>query len=437
MTWKMNRKNSIYIQLLRLLIAAAFAALAFFFAINLAGEHLIDAYLEKTDYIEKKNQAYAKKLRKYVKKEGLSTRDIDKLNAWTRKQQILFVCVYKDDILVFDSQYPEQELWEENIAAENYDWESYYFIDFEDGTAEVTIMGAYDYQIRNYVVTGEIGLAFVFFLGFVLLGIRRRIDYIRKLSEEIEILEGGNLEYEITVKGKDELAGLAEGLDSMRISFRSLIRQEAEMARENQRIVTELSHDLRTPITSILLYTEILKKGKYENSGQIREYLDKIEQKAHRMKQLTDHLFEYSLVAGEKEIQLEEPKPCEDLFYDLFSDTCSYLEQRGFQVDFRVEWSERSLRISTDYVMRILDNITSNLVKYAEPSASVVISSVEKGNLVGFCFQNRIRRLEEKPESTGIGIQNIRNMMQKMGGECTVKKEGEVFELILLFPRVH
>lgn len=86
------------------------------------------------------------------------------------------------------------------------------------------------------------------------------MKYISKLSDEIAILEGGSLDYKITIKGKDELAALAEGLENMRISFCNMIEQEAEITSENNRIITEMSHDLRTPVTSMMLYTEILKK---------------------------------------------------------------------------------------------------------------------------------------------------------------------------------
>lgn len=436
MTCQTSRRNSIYTQLLRLLIVGAFAAVLLFSALDFAGEYLVSIYLEKTDYIEKKNLQYIHKLQKYVDQEGISTRDTEKLNDWVKKQQLLFIQIYKDEIQVFDSEYPDQEIWEEEITAGNYSWENYYMVDFTDGTAEVSITGAYTYQLYNYMVIGELTLSFVFFLVFVLLGIRRKIAYIRKLSDEIELLEGGSLEYKITVKGKDELAALAEGLDSMRLSFGNLIRQEAEMVQENQRIVTEMSHDLRTPITSIMLYTEILKKGKYEKEEQLQEYLDKIEQQARRMKQLSDHLFEYSLTAGGKEIELEEAEQYEVLFYDLFSDTCNYLKKKGFQVVFHVKWVNCLLKISTDYVMRILDNVTSNIVKYADPSVPVEIFSVEEGRMAGFSFENKIRELEEKEESTEIGIQNMKNMMQKMGGKCIAEIKDERFRLTLLFPRV-
>ncbi|BDZ79596.1 sensor histidine kinase YrkQ [Claveliimonas bilis] len=436
MTWETNRRNSIYTQLLRILLIATFGAVVIFFVFDFTGEYVIERYLQETDYIEKKNQEYVDDLQEYVNQEQIATRDTHKLNEWVKKQQLLFIQVYKDDIQVYNSEYPGEEIWEEEITVEGYAWESYYQVNFADGTAEVTITGAYTYQLYNYVIIGELGISFIFFLVFVLLGIRKKIDYIRKLSEEIELLEGGSLEYKITIKGKDELTALAEGLDSMRISFRNLIRQEAEMTQENQRIVTEMSHDLRTPVTSIMLYTEILKQGKYKSKEQLFAYLNKIEQKAKRMKQLTDHLFEYSIIAGEREIELEELEQYEVLFYDLFSDTCSYLEQQGFRVIFQVKWIDGLLRISTDYIMRILDNVTSNIEKYADRSEPVKICSVEEGSMAGFFFENKIRNLEEKPESTGIGIQNIKNMMQKMGGKCIVEEKEGYFRLILLFPCV-
>ena len=429
-----NKKDSIYAQLLRLLLVSAFVAVAVFLGLDFAGGYLIEEYLEETDYIEQKNQRYVEKLQNYIDKEGLSSRDTGLLNAWVKTQKILSVRIYKDEIQVFDSEYPDQEVWEEEIAAGNYAWEQYYFVNFTDGRAEVSLTGVYGYQFYSYALIVEIILSFLLFLLLVLSGIRKKIKYIRKLSEEIEILEGGGLDYVITVKGGDELAVLAAGLDSMRRSFCNLIEQEKKMIQENQRIITEMSHDLRTPVTSIMLYTEILKQGTYQDEGQRKEYIEKIDKKARRMKQLTDHLFEYSLITGEAEVKLEDAESFEALFYDLFSETCSYLEQNGFHTSFQVKWTDRKVRISTDYITRILDNITSNIIKYADPSMPVIISSVEDVHMAGFLFENHIRQAEEKTESTGIGIQSIKNMMEKMGGKCIVESEKGSFRLILLFP---
>lgn len=432
-----NKKDSIYFQLLRLLVTAAFAAVLVFLVLNQAGDYLIENFYYDSDYEERKNESYIRKLQQYIDENSLSSRDTDALKSWVQRQQIVFIRVYKDGMQMFDSVYPDQELWEEEIEANDYGWKVYYTVSFADGEARVSIIGIYEYQFYNYAVLAELALSFALFLILVLLGIRSKMAYILRLSDEIDILEGGSLDYKITVKGKDELAALAEGLDSMRLSFQELIRQEAEMVQENQKIVTEMSHDLRTPVTSIMLYTEILKKGGFKSERQWKEYVEKIDRKARRMKQLTDHLFEYSLAAGEEEVQLEETETCETLFYDLFSETCSYLTQQGFEVSFQVEWPQSRIRISTDYVMRIMDNLTSNIMKYAEPSMPVVVSAVEEGSMVGFLFENRVKKPEEETESNGIGIQSVKNMMGKMKGKCMAEQKGEQFQTIILFPVQH
>ncbi|MCI9546185.1 MAG: HAMP domain-containing histidine kinase [Lachnospiraceae bacterium] len=434
MTRVIHRKDSLYLQLLKLLIGSAAAAFLIFLALNYVGEYVIDNYYYNSDYVQRKDGEYAEKLQRYIDEAHLHSGNGDQLNSWVKKQKVISLRVYKDGMLVFDSKYPEREFGDENVAMAMYEWESYHTVSFSDGKAEISVFGMYAYQFYTYARTAELLLSFLLFLAFVILGIRAKMNYILLLSNEIEILEGGSLDYQVTVKGKDELGALAGGLNSMRLSLGALMEKEAQMVQENQRIVTEMSHDLRTPVTSIMLYTEILKKGKYKDEEQLKEYLNRIEQKACRMKQLTDHLFAHSLVAGESEIALEEPETFEILFYDLFSETCSYLEQKGFQVEFKVQWMEEKIRIYTNYVTRIMDNITSNIIKYADAEKAVLIRSSYGEGQAGFFFENAVGYVDEKTQSACVGIQSVKNMMAKMGGECKIWRGKEWFGIEILFP---
>jgi len=431
-----SKKDSIYFQLLKLLLCSAVMVVLLFVGMNFISNYTIDYYYYNTNYSEKKDAEYIEKLQKYIDRNAISSRDTANLKAWVKKQNILTLKIYKDHIKVFDSDYPDKEIWEENIEANEYEWETYYSVEFADGMARVGIIGWYGYKSYNYALVAEIVVSFVLFFILVLLGIRRKMKYISKLCDEIGILEGGNLDYAITIKGNDELAALAEGLNSMRLSFQEMIEQEAEIVSENSKIITEMSHDLRTPVTSIMLYTEILKKGSYKDENKLLEYLEKIDRKSHRMKQLADHLFEYSMVSGGKEIELEPAESCEVRFYDLLSETCGYLMQEGFDVDFRVEWKDRNIRVYTEYIVRIIDNITSNITKYADPRHKVVISSLYTSHMAGFVFENAERELEEKQDSNVVGIQSIKNMMRKMGGDFRVAQKNGRFRIEILFPCV-
>lgn len=267
-----------------------------------------------------------------------------------------------------------------------------------------------------------------------MLGIRKTIHYIRKLSQEIKILEGGDLSYPITVKGRDELARLAEGLDSMRQSFYRQTEQERQLTLTNQRMITEMSHDLRTPLTSIMLYTEILLKNRCQNEEQQTVYIRKIDQKARRLKQLSDHLFEYALITGEAEVKLEGPFPVQLAFYDLFSETVSYLQQQGFQVTLTFTWEPCYIRLNQNYIARIFDNLTSNILKYAAREEPILIQSVYWEHSVGIKIKNKKKAPDGKIESNKIGLQNVQKMMEKMGGRATLEQSELDFAVTLLFP---
>lgn len=433
-----TKRNSLYFQLMILLVISGAVALAVFYGLNTVGENVVYYYYNHSNYSAKREKNYVAELQNYVSSNELKSSDTDELSQWvTEKAVIISLWLYKNNALIFDSDYPDNATYSSEPAyLDENNGSRFYTIEFADGEVEAGISGVFDYQLYNYASFGEMLLAFSIFILMVLIGIRKKMEYIRKLSKEIQILEGGNLEYKITVTGKDELAALAGGLNCMRESFRRQTIQEAEIVRENQKIVTQMSHDIRTPLTSIMLYTELLKKGTYKNEEQFREYIEKIERKTRRMKQLADNLFEYSLVSSDQEIELEEAENEKMLFYDLFSETTSYLEQQGYQVDFLVNWNEARLKINTDYISRILDNVTSNIQKYADKSCPVTIGSVKNNNMEGFYFENRTAALTDETESTGVGIQSIKNMMAKMGGRCITGMENGVFRLTLYFPCV-
>ena len=276
--------------------------------------------------------------------------------------------------------------------------------------------------------------AFLLFLTVVMAGIRRTIRYIRALSGEIRILEGGNLEYPITVRGRDELAELAESLEAMRQSVREQAESERRLTQANQRMVTEMSHDLRTPLTSIFIFTEILRHKCRDCAPQLEEYVDKIDQKARRMKQLSDHLFEYALVTSETQAPLDPPTSFQAAFFDVFSETAAFLQQQGFSVSLDLDWKTRTVQVSDGYIARIFDNLVSNLLKYAAPAFPISARTQYGRAWAGFVLENWTRDPGDQVESTRIGLYNISAMMQNMGGRCDVEQEGDRFRIALRFP---
>lgn len=428
-----SREGSIYGQLAWLLLVAFAVATVFFLVLNRTGDYLIREFFMNTDYQEREDSKRIERLQAYITEQGIAATDSARLTEWIHGQSVVAVRIYKDGYLIYDSNYPEEDFGEEAPDG-HHPWEELHTIVFSDGKADVLLYGFYDYQFFSLTLIGELILSFLLLLGIVMLGIRKTIRYILTLSQEISVLEGGDLDHPVTVSGNDELSRLAEGLDAMRLSFRAQTETEKQLTSANQRMITEMSHDLRTPLTSIMLYTEILLKGKYRDEAQMMEYIGRIDQKARRLKQLSDHLFEYSLIAGEAQIHLEEPARFQTVFYDMLSEAAAYLEQQNFRIVMEFVWKERYIRVNADHISRIFDNLTSNIVKYADLSDPVRIRSVYTEQSAGIAIRNKKAVRTETTESTLIGLHNIKSMMAKMGGQAIVEQTDSEFELLLEFP---
>lgn len=203
----------------------------------------------------------------------------------------------------------------------------------------------------------------------------------------------------------------------------------------NSKMVTEMSHDIRTPLTSIMLYSEILRSGKCRDEDQFQGYLEKIDQKTKQLKVMSDRLFNYSLINVDQKIQLEKRGTLEQIFFDPLSEMCGYLEQQGYQIKPVFLFKDTEIKVHDAYISRIIDNVTSNIVKYADPEFPIVIRSLYVEDDCGIVLENVVKEHTENEESTKIGLSNIKKMMGKMCGECRIEERDNLFIMTLLFKK--
>ena len=436
--------HSLYFKLAGLLLAAVAVSGLFFVVINYAGEQMITKIFSDSSHIEKLSEAYIQDLQDYIDETKAASNDSEKLTEWVRKRKIVSIQVYKDEILTYDSNYPDAAVEDAEAEGAYYDWEYYYTAEFADGTADVFLYGFFSYPLYSYAMTAEILLAVILLVAIVILGIRKPVRYIGRLKAECEILGSGDLDYQVTVQGKDELSLLARGLDNMRMALRESNEKEAELTAANRRMITEMSHDLRTPLTSLLIYTEILGKKAAKDPRQAMEYVRKIEKKARQIKRLSDNIFEYALITEETKAELGEPQTLRELFYDPLSEMTAYLGERGYTVELRPDTGSgserRQIRVNEEYINRTMDNIVSNIEKYADKSMPVRIETIYTEEYGGLAFRNGIScSMEDRRKtegSTNIGLHNVEKMMKKMNGYFRVKQTENIFEITLIFPWV-
>lgn len=204
------------------------------------------------------------------------------------------------------------------------------------------------------------------------------------LSKEVSLIEQGDLEQSITYRGNDEISLLAINADNMRNSIITRYKSEKEAWEANSELITSMSHDIRTPLTSLIGYLEILDSKDYHSEEQLDKYIKSCKDKSIQLKDLSDKLFQYFLVFGKEKIIMKmETFDARILLEQIISEHVFDLTSLGF--DVKTVFLEQSCIITADiqFLKRILDNLFSNVRKYASPTAPVsVVGSVENDRLI-------------------------------------------------------
>lgn len=421
-------------ELILWLLISGIAAGTVFGIFNMAVTRWIDNYVLEDPYLEKAELKMVQELQDYVLEQDIAASDQRALSGWVKKKSIVYLEIYRNDMLLYVSDMTEAENYYEDMEVPYYR-ESYYDVRFADGKAEVFLVGAFAYRYQMYTVVASMVLCFLIFIGCFLWGVRRRILYIQDIHREVEIMEGGCLDHGIPVRGRDELARLAGGLNQMRLTLKENMEQEQELREANQDLIVGLAHDLRTPLTALTTYVQVMQSGVCGDELKRDYYLDKIMAKAVQMKELSDRLFECSQVGEEKgKEKAEEPMLFQSVFIDSLSEMAMFLDGQGFEVEACLEWKWKMIRVRMDYISRIVDNVGMNLVKYADSDEAVRISTVYEPGWAGIEVCNRIKRQREPIASTKIGMENVRAMTGDMCGRCEEEVGEGRYRIRVLFP---
>ena len=434
----MRKKLGLSGKLVLMILFSALASAVFLVGMQVVLNKALWLYFDQPETQQKAVEKQVQELQSYIDRRGLSSRDIDKLDDWSVRNGSTMFIIYDRSRMLYSSYplvapvYEGRENVTETVPAER--WLPMYSLTFSD--KEATAMFYYNGVDAYYGKGCEILLlvSFALFPLFFFLSSRKIIRYILLLSGEIQAMEGGDLDHPITIQGDDELALLATSLDGLRLTLRQQQAEEAQAAAKVKSLITEMSHDLRTPLTTLLLYTEILRHHKYETEAQQDEYLAKIDGKARQIKQLSDNLFEYALVTRDTVVQLDAPARFSQIFEEPLAEMVEMLQQRGFACALELGSEDVLLTVRAQYIRRILDNIGSNLIKYADPARPIEVRFLRQEGRAGLVFRNHVLPAPPAVESTKVGLTSIETMMDKMHADCKIEQENEQFTMTLLFP---
>lgn len=220
-------------------------------------------------------------------------------------------------------------------------------------------------------------------------------------------------------------------------------RQYLDGNRELRDAVTNISHDLRTPLTAIFGYLDLL--GAEEKSEKVTHYVMAIQNRAEVLKQLTEELFRYSIIMSAQEPMQLEPLCVNDLLEQSLASFYAALTKRGItpQIDITEKKVIRTLNRTA--FLRVLGNVLNNTLKYSDGDLNVTLS--ETGEIifsntarnlsdvqVGKLF-NRFFSVETARNSTGLGLSIAKTLVEQMQGTITARYHDSMLSVCLAFPK--
>ena len=248
-----------------------------------------------------------------------------------------------------------------------------------------------------------------------------RITYIRKITEAIDKLHDPANTVSVPLEGSNELTALAAAINEMSEVRQQLRRKEQTLTEEKEQLVRSLSHDIRTPLTSILAYSDFLAQREEITLEEQKACLRLIQNKAEQIRDLTAVLLDgtkrnlelfadgkllMEQIAAEFEEELEDPFP---VITDLGH--CSAF----------------SARLDVQELRRIFDNLASNIRKYADPEKPVTLTIKVENGALQIRQTNHVLPQKGQAESYGIGLSSIRRIAQCYGGSVTAEEHNEEF----------
>lgn len=269
-------------------------------------------------------------------------------------------------------------------------------------------------------------------------------DGLRKISE-------GNLDFKINLDGMhgDNLE-MAECINGLGNGLHAAVQESMKSERLKADLITNVSHDIKTPLTSIINYVDLLKREKIE-SEKIRGYIDVLDSKSQRLKQLTEDLVEASKISSGN-ITLEFVNLN---LKELIQQTNGEFSERFKAKDLELvcTLSEEPLMIRADgrRAWRIIENLYVNVAKYAMPGTRVYVNAQKKENRVIMTIKNisehrlninadelteRFIRgdISRSTEGSGLGLSIAKNLAVLQQGTFDIYLDGDLFKVTVTFP---
>lgn len=295
----------------------------------------------------------------------------------------------------------------------------------------------------------------IFFALYYLLISRKMVDGLRSISKSVEQMKEGNFDITLDLDGNDEVSVLARSVLEMSDEIKAMMEKQKRLEQEKDDLITSVAHDLRTPLTSILGYLDLILYNQEISMEEKVKYLTIVNKKSLQLKKLIEELFDYTKYSKNqmipKKIKLDITKFMEQIveefypsFYENHIEVCTNFPTKSIFID-----------ADGDLLARAIGNILNNAVKYGADGKQIIITMKEVKSQIKISIINfgqiipkedidkifdRFFRVEqsrsEKTGGTGLGLAIAKSIFELHEASVEVTSGEEGTEFLITFLKI-
>ncbi len=274
------------------------------------------------------------------------------------------------------------------------------------------------------------------------------------IKQQISKIREGNFEEKIDVdKMNYQNAILAEGVNNIGEGIRNAVDKSLKDERLKTDLITNVSHDIKTPLTSIINYVDLLKREDLQNE-KAKAYVEILETKSQRLKQLTDDLVEASKISSGNIVYYYEKINLSELLHQAEGEFTDRFAKRNLHVVMNLRADNAYVKADSRRIWRVIENLLSNINKYAMEGTRVYIDmenfledeeeyiSLSMKNISEQPLNIQAEELTERfirgdvarsTEGSGLGLSIAQNLTVAQGGKFDIHLDGDLFKVVLTF----
>lgn len=293
-----------------------------------------------------------------------------------------------------------------------------------------------------------VALTVICFIVSFSVRINRRVRYVEYLSREIQKIREEGFGRTMELQGDDEITRLCAVINEMSVQLREKEEREKRQQRSKDELITNVSHDLRSPLTSIIGYVELLKETGPEDRQRFAEYIEVVERRLTGLNGLINELFEYTKLNSADQLPDMEKRDVLELLRHILYEYKILMEAEGLTLSWQLEAESHMAHINIQQMVRVFQNLLDNARRYAHRSAPVTVTAQDTGRL-HICITNRVAdphgiepdriferfycgdRARSAPQSSGLGLAIVKRIVELHGGQVDASLQGQELSIHL------